>query len=213
MESYKDLLKFENEAFDSGYRVIAGIDEAGRGPLAGPVVASAVVFPVEKVKEFIKDSKKLSEKAREKVFDYVTKKAKVYSIGIVDEREIDRINIYRATMKAMIEAVKSLKLKPDLLLIDGNMMLNEVSIKQRAIIDGDNLSFSIAAASIIAKVTRDRIMREYDKIYPQYGFAKHKGYGTEEHYRALERYGPCNIHRRSFNLGLAEKRVPVKDCV
>ena len=195
------LLKFEHEAINSGYRVIAGVDEAGRGPLAGPVVAAAVVFPAEEVEDSIKDSKKLTEKARERVFDFIVKKAKAYSIGIIDEKEIDRINILNATIKAMAEAVLSLKLKPDFVLIDGNITLNKVKIVQRAVIDGDNLSFSIAAASIIAKVTRDRIMREYDKSYPHYGFAKHKGYGTEEHYRALAKYGPCRIHRRSFNLG------------
>jgi ribonuclease HII len=193
-----DLLKFENEALNEGYSIIAGVDEAGRGPLAGPVVASAVIFSIKDVIDTIKDSKKLSEKKREKVYGYVIEKAKDYGVGIVDEKEIDRINILNASLKAMKIAVNSLKLVPDILFIDGNKILDGIKTKQRAIIGGDNLSAFIAASSIIAKVTRDNIMREYDKIFPQYGFAKHKGYGTKEHYKKIKEYGPCDIHRRSF---------------
>lgn len=197
-----NLLRFETEAIKSGFSFIAGVDEAGRGPLAGPVVAGAVIFPLEEVKDFIKDSKKLTEKIREKAFEFIIDKAKAWSVGIINEKEIDKINIFNATIKAMKLAVVSLKLKPDLLLIDGNKRLPELKINQRCIVDGDDLSVSIAAASIIAKVTRDRIMRKYDTAFPEYGFTRHKGYGTKEHYSAIKKYGTCSIHRRSFNLGI-----------
>lgn len=193
----KEMSKFERDSFTAGINYVAGIDEAGRGPLAGPVVAAAVILPKNIFIENLKDSKKLSPNKREEIFDEIKEKAITYGIGMVDEKHIDKINILNATKIAMNKAVIALNPIPELLLIDA-VHLNEVNIKQKVIEHGDNLSVSIAAASILAKVTRDRIMEELDLIYPLYGFGKHKGYGTKEHIDAIKKYGICPIHRISF---------------
>ncbi len=179
------------------YSLIAGIDEVGRGPLAGPVVACAIVIPDDVESKFIKDSKLLSPKARIKAYEYLKEHALSYGIGIVDEQMIDKINIRNATMRAMEQALTMLSHKVEIVLIDGNMEIN-TDLPQKTIIDGDRLHLSIAAASIVAKVYRDSIMERYAVQYPEYGFDKHKGYGTKEHVKALLKYGPCPIHRRSF---------------
>ena len=192
----RQLLLHERKLNNSGYKLIAGVDEAGRGPLAGPVVAGAVILKDLKFKEKVDDSKKLSAKKREKAYSEIMKKAFV-GIGIVDEKVIDKINIYRASRKAMEIALSNLEIPPDYVIVDGNMkIITKCPLK--CIIKGDSKSLSIAAASIIAKVTRDRLMLKYDEIYPQYGFARHKGYGTKFHKEALEKFGPSPIHRFSF---------------
>lgn len=200
----KEMYKYELEEFSKGKSLICGVDEVGRGPLAGPVVSSAVILPPLTVDsdfiewEGLNDSKKLSIKKREAFYNRLLEHPDVHiGIGIVSEQIIDRINIFRATQLSMRRAISNLDIKPDCLLIDG-MLLPGIKIYQRKIINGDALSLSIAAASVIAKVTRDNIMCEYHKKYPQYGFDKHKGYGTKEHLRSLKEYGPCKIHRRSF---------------
>lgn len=178
--------------------IVAGIDEAGRGPLAGPVVCACVIMPLEKDKiiEGINDSKKLSPSKREKLYDQILKTALDYSIVEIDEKIIDEINILNATKLGMKKALENLKIKPDIVLIDAVKI--ESDIKQKNIIKGDALSYNIASASILAKVYRDRLMIELSKKYPQYNFAKHKGYGTKEHIEALKLYGKCPIHRNSF---------------
>ena len=197
-ESRIDALKeYEREAYNKGYKLIAGIDEAGRGPLAGPVVAASVVFGEDVYIEGIDDSKKLSEGKREELFEIIKATAIEYSIGIVDHEEIDNINILQATFLAMKNSVIELPKRPDYLLIDAVTIPN-INIYQKPIIKGDSKSISIAAASILAKVTRDKIMREYDDIYPEYGFSKHKGYGTSEHYEAIRKNGISSIHRKTF---------------
>ena len=183
---------------DNNFEYICGIDEAGRGPLAGPVVVGAVVLPKDSFIEGVNDSKKLSEKKREKIFDIITEEAMCYSVGIVDEKTIDEINILNATKLGVKRALEALKTKPDLLMLDALNNLDTLGIPYMSIIKGDAKNYSIAAASIIAKVTRDRIMREWDDVYPIYGFAKHKGYGTAEHIRIIKENGPCPIHRQSF---------------
>ncbi|MFA5499817.1 MAG: ribonuclease HII [Candidatus Omnitrophota bacterium] len=193
----KALLAHEKSLNNSGYRLIAGVDEAGRGPLAGPVVAAAVILKTFRFRERVDDSKKLSANKREKAFSEIIKKS-IFGIGIVDERTIDRINIYQATKKAMHEALSKLGTTPDYVIVDGKMKLT-TKCPIRCIPKGDSKSLSIAAASIIAKVTRDRIMHEYDDIYPQYGFSRHKGYGTKAHMAALRKYGPSQIHRKTFH--------------
>ncbi len=196
MNTEIDNLAFEKELMASGARLIGGMDEAGRGPLAGPVVAAAVIMPLDDIIEGVDDSKKVSEKKREKLYDEIIKKAIAYKICLADEKVIDDINILNATKKAMTECVQGLSVRPDIVLVDAVKLALEVPTK--AIIKGDALSYSIAAASILAKVYRDRLMREYDVIYPAYGFAKHKGYGTKEHIDAIRSVGPSPIHRRSF---------------
>ncbi len=176
---------------------ICGIDEAGRGPLAGPVVAAAVVLPKDCRILYLNDSKKLSEKRRELLFDEIREKARAYGVGMASPRRIDEINILQATYEAMRQAVEKLGVVPDLLLNDA-VTIPGINIMQIPIIKGDARSVSIAAASILAKVTRDRMMVEYDRLYPQYGFAKHKGYGTAAHIEALRTHGPCPVHRRTF---------------
>ena len=176
---------------------ICGIDEAGRGPLAGPVVAAAAVLPKDCQILYLNDSKKLSEKKRDLLFDEIKEKAVTYGVGIVSPQVIDEINILQATYEAMRQAISQLKVTPEILLNDA-VTIPGVDIMQVPIIKGDAKSVSIAAASILAKVTRDRMMAEYDQIYPEYGFAKHKGYGTAAHIAALTEYGPCPIHRRTF---------------
>ncbi len=188
---------FEEEIQARGFRVIAGLDEAGRGPLAGPVVAAAVVLAPIKKMAGIDDSKKLSPEQREKFFSLILQQAAAVGIGVVDAREIDRLNILRASLKAMEQAVQNLPLSPDFLLIDGIHSLT-LPLAQRAIPKGDQRCQSIAAASIVAKVTRDRLMLAYHDEYPQYNFARHKGYGTREHLQAIRQYGCCPLHRQSF---------------
>ena len=183
--------------FDKNFSVnfIAGVDEAGRGPLAGPVVAACCMLPLDRMIDGINDSKKLSEAKRERLYGEITSSG-VYKISIIPHDVIDEINILRATKRAMTECIESMSVKPELVLIDA-VQLN-VSVPVKSIIKGDAQSYNIAAASVLAKVTRDRIMREYDLIYPQYGFAKNKGYGTAEHIAALKKFGPCPIHRKTF---------------
>ncbi len=193
------MLEYEQRLWHEGIDRIAGIDEAGRGPLAGPVVAAAVIFPSSVWLPDVDDSKKLTPRRRESLFPVIQDCALDVAVGRVDEKEIDRINILQATRLAMRMALGRLKERPQHLLIDGRG-LPEKFFPQTAIIGGDRLSVSIAAASIIAKVTRDRIMIECDRLYPQYGFAQHKGYGTRQHIEAIGKYGLCPIHRRSFHL-------------
>jgi ribonuclease HII len=196
--------EFEVEAWSRGYRHIAGLDEAGRGPLAGPVVAAAVLLPRRFRLPGLNDSKQIVESDRERLFAEIVRRATGVGIGAATEAEIDRLNILQASLLAMRRALLALPVPPDFLLLDA-VTLSGLSIPQRAIIKGDGLSCSIAAASIVAKVTRDRLMVEYHRWYPQYNFAAHKGYGTPEHLRVLREHGPCAIHRRSF--------APVQHCV
>jgi ribonuclease HII len=194
-----DLLLYEKKYWENGISFIAGIDEAGRGPLAGPVVASAVIFAKNVLIEGVTDSKKLSEKKREELFHFIHEKALAVGIGIVSHEVIDRINILQASFLAMNKAIEQLKLKPEQLLVDGNFFRHELFPVEN-IIKGDALSHSIAAASIIAKVTRDELMKELHDVYPQYGFNKHKGYGTKAHIDAIRQHGYSPIHRRSFHV-------------
>ena len=196
-EEPKDLWLYENEAFAEGFSTACGVDEAGRGPLAGPVCAAAVILPKGLIIDGLNDSKKLTDKKRRELFDIITEQAVSYSIAMASEKEIDEINILQATFLAMQRALDGLQVRPDLALIDGNRA-KDFGLPVRTIVKGDSLSASIAAASILAKVTRDRLMEELDETYPQYGFAVHKGYGTKRHYAALSEFGPCEIHRRTF---------------
>lgn len=216
MKSLWDDIKFmilptsnkELQLLRVGHKYIAGVDEAGRGPLAGPVVAAAIIFntqnqtaDIEKDKaDLVRDSKLLSAAQRVKAYKWVIENCLVWSVGIVSEEEIDKIGIRNASLAAMADAINLLSKTPDAVLIDGRDIIEQIKIYQEPIIGGDRNVFSIAAASIIAKTTRDEIMKKYDKIFPQYGFAKHKGYGTQEHYKRLEMFGECRIHRRSFRL-------------
>ena len=195
LQRTKNMQKYEDEY--SAYANICGIDEAGRGPLCGPVVAGAVILPKHCDILYINDSKKLSEKMRDVLYDEIRRGAVAWAVGIVEPSVIDEINILQATYLAMRQAIDKLKVKPDILLNDA-VTIPGIEIKQVPIIKGDAKSQSIAAASIMAKVTRDRLMAEYDKQYPEYGFAKHKGYGTKAHIEALKEYGPCPIHRKTF---------------
>lgn len=189
---YDKTIQAENGLF-------CGIDEAGRGPLAGPVVVASCIMPLDddKILYGVFDSKKLTENAREELFDKIKQTAICFSIEQVDEDVVDELNILGATKAAMKNAIENLKTKPQLALVDAVTNINS-NIKQKAIIKGDATSYSIACASILAKVFRDRLMLKYDKMYPQYGFAKHKGYGTKEHIDAIKKFGPCEIHRRTF---------------
>lgn len=189
--------EFEKEAISKGYKFVCGIDEAGRGPLCGPVCAAAVILPVDCEIDGINDSKKLSEKKREAIFDVIKDKAIAYSVSMVDAKTVDEINILQATFLAMRTAVEELSVKADYALIDGNQKPG-LSIPQQTVVKGDAKSVSIAAASILAKVSRDRYMKEIDGKYPEYQFAKHKGYGTKLHYEMIEQYGICEEHRKSF---------------
>lgn len=191
------LYDFEHEKHAQGYKYICGVDEAGRGPLAGPVFAAAVILLEDYEIDGVNDSKKLSEKKREKLFDEIIEHALAYSIKSCDNFTIDDINILAATMQTMKNAVDSLTIKPDIVFVDGNR-LPELDIPAEYVIHGDAVSASIAAASILAKVSRDRFMYEMDKKYPEYDFAKHKGYGTKLHYEKLREFGPCEIHRLTF---------------
>ena len=187
----------ENEYREKGFNIICGVDEAGRGPLAGPVYAASVILPSDCVIEGLNDSKKLTEKKREALFDEIKEKALAYGIASADEKEIDEINILNATFLAMKRAIASLSVKPDLALIDGNQKPH-TDIEEVTVIKGDAKSMSIAAASVLAKVSRDRFMLEMAEKYPQYEFARHKGYGTKLHYEKIAQYGVCDIHRRTF---------------
>ena len=208
LERLKEIRKIEEELYLKGINSIAGIDEAGRGPLAGPVVVACVVMPKDSMIEGVNDSKKVSEKKREKLFEEITKEALGYGIGIVSQEEIDKINILNATKEGLTLAIKELEKdlqekkrkfeKPEIILVDALTKIDTDHIPYRSIIKGDSKSYSIAAASIIAKVTRDRIMRQWDEVYPMYGFEKHKGYGTSAHITAIKKYGLCPLHRRSF---------------
>lgn len=197
MERLLEMRKYESALEANGYKMIAGVDEAGRGPLAGDVFAAAVILPYDYLPEGLNDSKKISEKKREKLYDEITKNAISYAIGRASANEIDEINILQATYEAMRRAVAGLSIVPDYVLIDGNPV-TDMPFLHASIVKGDSLSLSIAAASIIAKVSRDRYMLEMDSIYPGYGFAVHKGYGTKAHKEAVWELGPCPIHRRSF---------------
>ena len=192
-----DLYRFEEELYDEGYKNICGVDEAGRGPLAGPVVVAACILPPFLRIEGINDSKQLSEKKREELFKIIKKNALAYNVVFISEKVIDEINIYEATKRGMLEAIEGLKINPDYVLVDA-MPLGELKTSNKSIIHGDALSASIAAASILAKVTRDHYMEKMDIKYPNYGFKHHKGYGTKMHLEALEKLGPCPIHRKTF---------------
>ena len=191
------LYKYENEAAKAGFELVAGVDEAGRGPLAGPVSVAAVILPRDCFIPHLNDSKKLSAKVRDELYDIIKEKALAVSSVLIDAQTIDRVNIYQATMNGMYDAIFGLEKEPQQVLIDAVELAN-LPMPSLSIIKGDAKSASIAAASIIAKVTRDRLMEQYDELYPQYGFARHKGYGTAEHIAALRQYGPCPIHRLSF---------------
>ena len=197
-ERLKQLKEYENQLRSKGFEFICGIDDAGRGPLAGPVVVASVIMPADSIIEGVNDSKKVSEKKREKLYDLILEEAISYGVGIIGQDEIDDINILNATKKGLTMSLKELDKKPDLIIVDALTHIDTLGIPYESIIKGDAKCYSISAASIIAKVTRDRIMREWDKIYPQYGFESHKGYGTAKHIAALKEYGPCEIHRRSF---------------
>lgn len=190
-------LEFEQKAMDNGYKAVCGVDEAGRGPLAGPVCAAAVILPENTVIEGVNDSKKLTEKKRELLFDVIKASALSYSIAYASVAEIEELNILNATMLAMKRAVESLEIKPDFAMIDGNRV-PQLSIDSEPIVKGDAKSMSIACASILAKVSRDKLLYDYAKQYPQYGFDKHKGYGTKLHIEMIKEYGPCPYHRMSF---------------
>lgn len=198
IERLNKLKEDELKLYSEKIQYICGIDEAGRGPLAGPVVVGAVILPKDSFIEGVNDSKKISEKKREKVYEEIIKNAISYSVGIVDEEGIDEINILNATKLALTTAIKGLEIKPDLILVDALNNIDTCNIPYKSIIKGDAKEYSIAAASIIAKVTRDRIMQQWDEIYPEYGFAKHKGYGTAAHIQVIKEKGPCKIHRKTF---------------
>ncbi|MFS8651201.1 MAG: ribonuclease HII [Caldibacillus sp.] len=199
----ENMKKIERELYNEGIDLIAGVDEVGRGPLAGPVVAASVILPKDFSIPRINDSKKLSAKQREQLYEEIMERAIAVGIGVVSNEEIDRLNIYQATQKAMVQAIENLSVTPEFLLIDALEI--PVFIPQQKIIKGDEKSISIASASIVAKVYRDRLMAEYSRKYPHFHFEKNAGYGTKEHLEALERYGPCPIHRKSFS--------PVKEII
>lgn len=198
IERLNQLKKIENDFHKKGIQYIAGIDEAGRGPLAGPVVVGVVIMKPDSFIEGINDSKKISEKKRELLYEKIISEAIDWSVGIIDQKEIDQINILNATKKALTMAIQNLSIKPDQIIVDALENINTLKIPYTSVIKGDAKIYSVSVASIIAKVTRDRIMREYDTVYPQYGFAGHKGYGTAKHIQAIKEYGPCPLHRRTF---------------
>lgn len=199
IERLNELKKIENEIYEKEHvEYICGIDEAGRGPLAGPVVVASVIMKPDSFIEGVNDSKKVSEKKREKLYEQIIEEAVSYSVGIIDQNEIDEINILNATKKGLTESIKGLKVKPERIIVDALDKIDTCGIPYMSIVKGDAKCYSIAAASIIAKVTRDRIMRQWDEVYPMYGFARHKGYGTAAHIAAIKEYGLCPLHRRSF---------------
>ena len=205
-----ELKKVEEELYEQNHlTAIAGIDEAGRGPLAGPVVVACCIMPRESMIEGVNDSKKIAEKKREKLYELITEEAISYGVGIIGQNEIDEINILQATKKGLTMAIKDMEeklkekpelgiAKPDAILVDALTKIDTDGIPYKSIVHGDAISYSISCASIIAKVTRDRIMRQWNEVYPQYGFEKHKGYGTAAHIQAIKEYGLCPLHRRSF---------------
>ena len=197
-----NLKKYEENLYNEGLKYICGIDEAGRGPLAGPVVVGAVVMPRESKLEFMNDSKKVTEKRRELLYDEICETALAYVIGIIPQEEIDELNILNATKKglhlALGQVIKKLNAKPDIVIVDALKDIDTFGITYQSIIKGDATCYSISAASILAKVTRDRIMAQWDEIYPEYGFINHKGYGTAKHIEAIKKYGPCPLHRKTF---------------
>ena len=201
-----DLYQYEKELWKNGINLIAGMDEVGRGPLIGPVVTACVILPKDFVLEGLTDSKKLSEKKREEFYDYIMEHAISVGIGMMDEKVIDEVNIYEATKLAMYQAVEKSKVKPEHVLIDA-MKLDKLEMPSTSIIKGDAKSISIGAASIMAKVYRDRMMEEYDHIFPGYDFASNKGYGSKEHIEAIHRQGPCPIHRRSFLKNICGEQI------
>lgn len=196
-ERLETMAVFEKKYRAEGFSAICGIDEAGRGPLAGPVVAGAVILPEDCRILYLNDSKKVSEARREALYLEIQEKALACGIGIVSPKRIDEINILQATYEAMRQAIENMDISPELLLVDA-VTIPDVQVKQVGIVKGDAKSISIAAASILAKVTRDRLMQQYEEMYPEYGFGSHKGYGTESHIAAIEKYGACPIHRRTF---------------
>ena len=198
LERLTNLKQIEKQLHQKGFKNICGIDEAGRGPLAGPVVVAGVIMPADSMIEGVNDSKKVSEKKREILYDKIIEEAISYSVAIVGQDVIDEINILNATKQGVTQVVKGLNVRPDLIIIDALEHINTDGVPYEAFIKGDAKCYSIAAASIIAKVTRDRIMREWDHIYPQYEFARHKGYGTAKHIATIKEYGLCPIHRKSF---------------
>ena len=198
IERLTNLKKEENKLYEKNIKLICGIDEAGRGPLAGPVVVGVVILPENSFIEGVNDSKKVSEKKREKLYEEIVKESIDYSVGIVDQKTIDEINILNATKLGVKLALEGLKQKPEIIMVDALNNIDTLGIPYISVIKGDAKNYCIAAASIIAKVTRDRIMREWDEVYPAYGFAKHKGYGTAEHIRIIKEIGPCILHRKSF---------------
>lgn len=200
-----ELKKNEQGYYDSGLTYLCGIDEAGRGPLAGPVAVAAVILPKDSMIEGVNDSKKVSEKKRELLYEQIIAEAISYSVAIIDEKEIDRINILNATKVGVTTAIQGLSVRPDRILIDALTGIDTCQIPYDSIIKGDAKCYSIAAASILAKVTRDRIMRKMDELYPLYGFEKHKGYGTAAHIQAIREYGLCPIHRRSFTKNIRKE--------
>ncbi len=198
LERLQNLKQIENELHKKGFENICGIDEAGRGPLAGPVVIAGVIMPKDSMIEGVNDSKKVSEKKRELLYDNILKEAISYSVAIIGQDVIDDINILNATKQGVTSVVKGLDIRPELIIIDALQHIDTDGVPYEAIIKGDAKCYSIAAASIIAKVTRDRIMREWDEVFPQYGFIQHKGYGTAKHIEAIKEYGLSPIHRKSF---------------
>lgn len=207
-ERLKEIQKIERTLYEQGIKSICGIDEAGRGPLAGPVVVASVIMPEDSMIEGVNDSKKVSEKKRENLYEKIIEEAIAYGVGIIDQNEIDKINILNATKEGLTTCIKELEKdlknkqrefeKPEIILVDALTKIDTDGISYRSIIKGDSKSYSIAAASIIAKVTRDRIMRQWDEVYPEYGFGKHKGYGTAAHIAAIKEYGLCPLHRKTF---------------
>jgi len=193
-----DMTHLEQMLADKGYKSICGVDEVGRGPLAGPVVAAAVIMPPSMSIEGLTDSKKLSPRQRERIFEEIVEMGLVCAVGVIDHECIDRMNILKASLMAMRKAVMDLKLSPDIILVDGNYPIPNVELPQFAVVGGDRQCQSISAASIVAKITRDRIMDKYEALFPSFSFAKHKGYPTAEHLEELREHGPTDIHRKSF---------------
>jgi len=198
LERLSSMVEFEKAFYDRGYKVIAGVDEAGRGPLAGDVYAAAVIFRPGTIIEGLNDSKKISPKKRDMLFDEIKEKAVSYAVGVATVAEIEELDILNATFLAMRRAIEALSVKPDFVMVDGNQHIRKLEIENEPVIKGDSLSMSIAAASILAKVSRDRYMEEMAKKYPEYEFEGHKGYGTKRHSELIREFGPCPIHRLSF---------------